>query len=208
MYTLPKPIQVREELLKRKLRIFSAGEFMDAFNTTPYPAKYFLETQVQQGLLARLKRGIYTLKTDMPSEEEIANTIYKPSYISFEYALAHYHLLPEMPYVVTSATTKPTRLFTTTSSSFSYRTIKREAYTGYALVRQDQKSFLIADKEKALIDYLYFFILQKCPENERLFKNLRNKSFYKTEDLNRRKITAYARLFKNERLLNLINQFR
>lgn len=205
MYTLLKPIQIREELLKRNLRVFTASEFMRIFNTSPHTTKYFLETQVQQGFLLRLKRGIYTLKTDPPSEEEVANAIYKPSYISFEYALAYYHLLPEMPYIVTSATTKPTRLFTTTSSSFSYRTIKKEAYTGYALVKQDQKSFLIADKEKALVDYLYFFALHKSSENERLLENLKSKDYYKTEGLNKEKIFTYTKLFGNKRLLNLVD---
>jgi len=137
----------------------------------------------------------------------MANAIYKPSYISFEYALAYYHLLSEMPYVITSATTKSTRLFTTTGSSFSYSTIKKEAYAGYVLLKQNQKIFLIADKEKALVDYLYFFSLGKSPENERLFENLKNKDYYKTQNLNRAKISGYAKLFGNKRLLNLITTF-
>lgn len=207
MYTLLKPIQIREELLKRKLRVFTASEFMRIFDTSPQTTKYFLETQAHDEFLVRLKRGIYTLKADPPFEEEIANAIYKPSYISFEYALAYYHLLPEMPYVITSATTKPTRLFTTSGSSFSYRTIKKEAYTGYSLVKQDQKSFLIAGKEKALVDYLYFFSLRKSPENERLFENLKNKDYYKTEGLNKEKISTYAKLFENKGLLSLIEIF-
>lgn len=204
MYTLLKPIPTRGELLKRKIRVFTAQEFRRIFHASPHSTKYFLETQVQQGFLMRLKRGIYALKTDPPSEEEMANAIYRPSYISFEYALAYYNLLPEMPYIVTSATTKPTRLFTTTGSSFSYRTIKKEAYTGYALVKQDQKLFLIAEKEKALVDYLYFFSLRKSPENERLFENLKNKGYYNTEGLDREKISMHAKLFGNKRLLNLI----
>lgn len=206
MYTLLKPLQIREELLKRKLRVFTSKEFKLIFQTSPNSTKYFLETQVQQGFLSRLKRGIYILKTDAPSEEEMANAIYNPSYISFEYALAYYHLLSEMPYIVTSATTKSTRLFTTIDSSFSYRTIKKEAYTGYALLKQNQKSFLIADKEKALADYLYFFSLGKNPENERLFENLKNKDYYKTQDLNKMKLFGYAKLFGNKRLLNLITE--
>lgn len=205
MSTLLKPIQVREELLKRKLRVFRAQDFRRIFATSPHTTKYFLETQVQQGFLLRLKRAIYTLKTDPPYEEEMANAIYKPSYISFEYALVYYHLLLEMPYMITSATTKPTRLFTTTNASFSYRTIKEEAYTGYSLVKQEQKSFLIADKEKALVDYLYFFSLRKSPGIERLFENLKNKGYYKTEGVNKEKISSYAKLFRNKRLLNLID---
>ncbi len=93
MYTLLKPIHVRKELLKRNMCIFRAQDFMRIFNTSSHTTKYFLETQVQQDFLQRLKRGTYMLKTDPPSEEEIANALYKPSYISFEYALAYYHIL-------------------------------------------------------------------------------------------------------------------
>ena len=205
MYTLLKPLQVREELLNRNLRVFTARDFIRVFKTPSRATKYFLETQVQEGFLLRLKRGIYTLKADSPSEEEIANVLYKPSYISFEYALAYYHILPEMPYTITSATTKPTRLFTTSNMAFSYRTIKKEVFTGYVLNKQEHRSFLIAEKEKAIIDYLYFVTLRKSVENERLLRSLKNRSYYKTEGLSQEKIQTYAKLFDNHGLVNLVN---
>ena len=197
MYTLLKPLQVREELLQRNLRFFSGQDFIRIFQISPHVAKYFLETQVKKGLFLRLKRGIYTLKTDIPSEEEIANAIYKPSYISFEYALAYYNLIPEMVYSVTSATTMPTRLFNVSGKAFSYQTIKKEAFTGYSLNKIEGKNFLIAEKEKALVDYLYFVSLKKSPENDRL----------ETKGFDKEKIIFYATLFKNKRLNNLIKAF-
>lgn len=202
-----KPIQVREELLKRNVRIFTASEFMRIFNIPSQTAKYFLETQVKEGLFLRLKQGIYTLKTDPPSEEEVANALYKPSYISFEYALAYYHLLPEMPYTVTSATTKPTRLFTTPNTTFSYRTIKKIAYTGYSLTSQEGRLFLIADKEKALIDYLYFVTLQKIPGSERLLESLKDKGYYRLQGLDKNKINEYVKMYAFERLTKFIETF-
>lgn len=207
MYTLLKPLKVREELLKRGLRIFTSEEFRRIFQTHSNAAKYFLETQVKTEFLMRLKRKIYILKTDPPVEEEIANALYKPSYISFEYALSYYHLLPEMSYTITSATTKPTRLFTILEKPFSYRTIKEEVFTGYSLMRLENKSFLIAEKEKALVDYLYFVILKKSPQNERLFRNLRDKRFYKTQGLDKEKITLYAKLFESKHFLSFVDSF-
>ena len=194
MYTLLKPLFVREELLKRHLRIFSPHEFERLFHTPAYTTKYFLEEQTKQGLFMRLKRGIYALRTDRPSEEEVANALYRPSYISFEYALAYYNLLPEMPYQVTSATTKPTRLFTTDHISFSYYTIKREAYTGYSLVNINEKSFLIADREKALVDYLYFVTIGKRPHNDRLI----------IKNLNQDKLMDYAKKYQRNSLINYL----
>lgn len=190
MYTLLKPLQVREELLKRHIRIFSLHEFERLFHTPAYTTKYFLEKQTMRGLFVRLKKGMYALKTDFPSEEEIANALYKPSYISFEYALAYYGVLPEMPYSVTCATTKPTRVFTTASLSFGYYTIKKRAFTGYSLVTSDTKSFCIADPEKALVDYLYFETLGKRPHNDRfILKNIQKE-----------KVQAYAELYARKSL--------
>lgn len=194
MSTLLKPLQVREELLKRHIRLFSPYEFKRLFQTPAYTTKYFLEEQTMRGLFVRLKKGVYALKTDLPSEEEIANALYKPSYVSFEYALAYYGMLPEMPYNVTSATTKPTRLFTTAHMSFGYYTIKKAAYTGYSLVTSDTKSFLIADPEKALVDYMYFETLGKRPHNDRLI----------LKNIHKKKLMEYAQLYQRKSLINYV----
>ncbi|MBI5620899.1 hypothetical protein HY949_03910 [Candidatus Gottesmanbacteria bacterium] len=190
MHTLLKPIKVREDLLRRKMRIFTGREFMRVFPVPDYVAKYFLETQVHGGLFMRLKRGLYALQTDPPAEEEIANAIYKPSYISFEYALSYYHVIPETVYTVTSTTTKATRVFSVGHTAFSYRSIKTESYTGYTLQTQANKIFLIAEPEKALVDYLYFVTLKKSPDNER----------FVLTGLNAKKIREYASLFRWEPL--------
>ncbi len=196
MYTLLKPLLVREELLTRGMRIFTPLEFSRVFHVSHYAIKYFLEQQVKEGLLIRLKQGVYTLRTDPPSEEEIANKLYIPSYISFEYALAYYNILPEMPYTITSATTKPTRLFTTQNKTFSYRTIKTEAYMGYSLVRVGGREFLIADPEKSLTDYMYFCTLGKLSNNDRFNLNLANKE----------KVLEYAKLYNRNRMVKEIER--
>src|SRR4030042_5871459 len=193
MSTLLKPLQVREALLRRNIRIFNPKEFARLFGTSVYITKYFLEEQTRRGLFVRLKRGLYALKTDLPSEEEIANALYKPSYISFEYALAYWGLLLERPPTVTSATTKPTRLFSAGHMSFGYYTIKEKAYTGYSLVKTDAKSFLIADCEKALCDYLYFETLGKRPYNDRLI----------LKNVNKEKLVSYAKLYQRSSLIRL-----
>lgn len=199
MYTLLKPLLVRENLLKKKLLIFTPRDFELLFQLPRHKAKYFLEKESSRGeLFLRLKKGLYSLKTDLPSEQELANRLYQPSYISFEYALASYNILPEMVYSVTSATTKPTRTFTIAGKPFSYFTIKTEAYTGYSLVKQQGKSYLCAEPEKALVDYLYFVVLGKKPYNHRL-----NLAFLKKE-----KLLEYARLYARDKLINLIKELK
>jgi len=197
MSTLLKPLQVRKKLISKNIHIFTPQIFSQLFNTNKTATKHFLETQVKSDLLIRLKRGLYALKTDLPSEQDIANHLYQPSYVSFEYALAYYGLLPEMPYAITSATTKPTRSFTVNSQTFSYRTIKKSIYTGYSLVKQDNQSFLIADQEKAYLDYLYFVYLGKNPPNDRLNSQAKRK-------INQKKIQHYLSLFKNPKFTHFV----
>ena len=194
MYTLLKPIKVREELLKRNIRIFTPEEFRRIFRTPPYTVKYFLEKQAREGLLLRLKNGLYALQTDLPSEEEVANKLYRPSYISFEYALAYYNMIPEMPYQVTCATTKPTRVFSLWEKEYTYTTIKLGAFTGYALAEKNGKRFLIADAEKAYVDYLYFVTLGKRDYNQRM----------KVKNLNKKKAVNYGLLYRRDSLIKLI----
>lgn len=181
--------------MQRKIRIFTPLEFSRVLNVPNYKAKRFLEKQVREGLFVRLKKGLYSLKTDLPQEGEIANRLYQPSYLSFEYALAYYNILPEMPYAVTSATTKPTRTFTVGTKVFTYLKLKKNAYTGYAMTRRGGL-FLLAEPEKALADYLYFVALGKKPFNERL--NL--------SGLKREKLLGFINLYKRPKLVKLVHQ--
>ncbi len=197
MYTLLKPIKVREELLKQGVKIFTPSLFSRIFGTNIEATKYFLETQTKNGLFLRIKKGFYILKNDSPSEEEIANVLYQPSYISLEYALGYYGILPEMTYLVTSVTTKPTRLFTIDSTSFSYQSIKKNAYTGYSLIRKGNRSFFMADKEKAFCDYLYFVSLKINTLNDRLLIAAK-------EVINMKKFFKYVELYQSNLLKKLI----
>lgn len=191
-----KPILIREELLNRGIRVFTPLEFRRIFPKPQGQIQYFLESQTQQGLFTRLKKGLYALKTDLPSDEEIANALYKPSYLSFEYAMAKYSIIPESPYNLTSATTNPTRLFTTDHQAFSYYTIKQEAYTGYFLDTTGGRKVLIAEPEKALADYLYFVAIGQRFWNDR----------FDVSQLNTNKILVYAKLFKRDKIIELVEK--
>lgn len=194
MYNLVKPLLVREELLKRRIRIFSNLEFAQIFRLSPHQAEYELNKLTKEGLLARLKRGCYMLKTDPLSDEEVANALYKPSYLSFEYAISRYGIIPESPYGLTSATTNPTRLFTRDHQAYSYYTIKQKAYTGYYLDTSGNKKALIAEPEKALADYLYFVAIGQRFWNDR----------FDVSQLDKNKLIKYAKLFNRKKVIELI----
>lgn len=106
----------------------------------------------------RVKKGIYVFGEKYArrpfSSEILANMIYGPSYISLDYALHYYGLIPERVEVITSVTVKRSRRFSTPVGLFTYRGIPMKAYqAGIDQVsKEDGLSFLIAVAEKALCD--------------------------------------------------------
>jgi predicted transcriptional regulator of viral defense system len=98
-----------------------------------------------------LEKGKYLLTSSQPSDFEIANFLYSPSYISLETGLNHYGILSQFPMEITSVTTakKSTKLIL--GKAYIYSKINTRLFTGY----YKEENYLIAYPEKALFDYLY-----------------------------------------------------
>lgn len=190
-----KWIEIDSQLAGSGLSIFSDREFRQITGVSQVAAKFLLIRYAKRGLLCRLKRGLYAARARMPSSWAIANRVYKPSYVSLESALSHYGLIPESVYGVTSVTTRATREFEIGGSSFLYRTIKRAAFAGYRAVEMDGQSILLAEKEKALADYLYLAFLRKERVNSRLAIGRASKT----------KLRGYLRLFESRGLLRWVS---
>lgn len=116
---------------------------------------------LEKGDIIRVKKGLYVFGDDYRrgpiSLEILANLIYGPSYISREYALSHYGLIPEAVYLVTSMTLGKNKTFETSLGNFDYRSLNKERYAiGVTLEKIDEKrTALFATQEKALADLLY-----------------------------------------------------
>ena len=117
---------------------------------------------VKKGKIIRLKRGLYIsgdfYRNSMISKELLANNIYGPSYVSLDYALSYYGLIPEKVNELTSITIKATKKYNTPFGSFSY--IKSPG-TLYKIGIESHSSnnnisFLIASPIKALCDKIIF----------------------------------------------------
>jgi predicted transcriptional regulator of viral defense system len=113
---------------------------------------------LRKGVIIRIKKGIYIFGEDYRrrpfSREILANLIYGPSYISLDYALHYFGLIPERVEAVTSVTTGRSRRYATPVGLFRYRMIPLAAFRiGMDRVELDDgRSFLIATPEKALAD--------------------------------------------------------
>jgi hypothetical protein len=112
------------------------------------------------GDVVRVKKGLYVFgkayRNTPVQRETLANLIYGPSYVSLDYALAYYQLIPERVEVVTSVTTAQPRRFETPLGAFTYRTLSLSRYRiGLSLVHAGQSGFLMATPEKALCDKVW-----------------------------------------------------
>jgi len=119
--------------------------------------KVILHKQVNQKKLVRLMKGYYALEAAQVDWEQFSCEILSPSYISLEYALHQYDIMDQVPARITLITTKKTREFKLVSQVLEYSHINSKLYFGYKI----QENFLIAEKEKALLDELYLISLKK-----------------------------------------------
>ncbi|MFH1379327.1 MAG: hypothetical protein ABII23_03505 [bacterium] len=99
----------------------------------------------------RICRGFYANPFNLPTLEEISCQIYQPSYISLESALSSYGILSQIPQTLTCITTQLPRTFKTSFGTIEYRQIKGRFFWGFFR----KNNYLIAEKEKAFVDYLY-----------------------------------------------------
>ncbi len=115
----------------------------------------------RKGYIETLKRGLYLhispFVQSSVSREIIANTMLSPSYISFDYALYYHGLIPESVFDVTSATTKRSKSFKSHNGMYSFKQVKKELFQiGLTIESTKNGSFMIASKEKALCDKVYY----------------------------------------------------
>lgn len=158
---------IEKKLLEINKKVFTSQDIVLLSGAKRRAVESFLSYNARKNKIIRLKNGVYGIKKGYISQYLISNTLYRPSYLSFETALSYYSIIPETVYSFTSATSKPTREFITGSVSFEYHKIKKEAFTGYFLQKIEGEQIFIATPEKALADYCYFVYLGKKSWNDR-----------------------------------------
>ena len=187
-------ITVDRRIRECGLVLFSPLDLKRILKTSEISVRFLLTRYTKKGVVIKLRRGLYALSNNLPSDFEVANALYKPSYISLTYALSYYHIIPETTYTITSVTTRRTYEFEVLGKRFSYHRLKKEAFTGYLPEKIDGKIVLIADREKAFVDYLYLVDRKVLPINERI--NL--------SPLNKEKVAEYVDSFQRKSLNRLI----
>lgn len=111
------------------------------------------------GRLIELRRGLYALSAPFRRAPlhgpMVAGVIYQPSYLSLEWALSWYGVVPEKGGAFTSVSTRERRTFRNELGVFTYRTVKAELFFGHSVERIMDADVRIAAPEKALVDLWY-----------------------------------------------------
>jgi predicted transcriptional regulator of viral defense system len=108
------------------------------------------------GVLIRLKRGLYETDKNV-SPCFLASSILSPSYLSFDWALSFYGLIPEKVISITSASLdmRKSKTFINKLGRYEYSDIPSEAFSeGLTYIENGDYAVKIATKEKAICDSL------------------------------------------------------
>ena len=190
------PILVQEKFKKVGLKLFTILDYKRVLEVNYSTAQRSIFRYVKTEFLVKARKGLYFFKNNPPHEFEIVNKIYQPSYISFETALSFYEIIPETIYEVISATSRTTRTFNVNDIKYSYKKIKRDCFNGYKSIKIKNATVLIAEPEKALVDYLYLVVLGK---RKLAYERINLSKIKKT------KLLSYAKQFQKVKIEEIIN---
>ncbi len=187
---------------QNKFKDYPIIDVREVKNVFPdFDSRRFYEWQ-KKGYIKKISKLFYFFNNKMISEENvffIANKLLEPSYISLERALSFYNLIPENVFMVSSVSTKKTKLIKNQISNFNYRSIKKSLFFAYKLIKVNNFSFKIAEAEKALLDLLY---LRSDIKTEKDILELRINENTFCEIIDIKKMEKYARQFNSKTLFN------
>ena len=159
----------------------------------------------RNGKLISLRRGMYAFPEPYVARPvnpaELANHLYKPSYLSTHWALGYYGLIPERVVAYTSVSSRVTKSFENPFGVFTYRHLKPPAFFGYAPVRIDGRRVLLAEPEKALLDLWYL------EAGDWSMDRLREMRFGNMEMVDGARLRKYAERFASRRLIEVANKW-
>lgn len=163
----------------------------------------------KNGYLKKINNNFYLFADQKISESHllyIANQLYSPSYISLEYVLAYYSLIPETVYQLTSVTTRKTKKIENDLGAFNYNNCKSDLFFGYSVIQAKQNfSYKIAEPEKAVLDLLY--LRKDLADKDSLIELRINSGIFK-EKIDSDRLAKYQKAYNsktiNKKIDNLL----
>ena len=194
------------------MQILTTQALLERYKNYANPADKIKRESDKENLIL-LKKGLYVDSKNLEGAL-LAQFIYGPSYLSFEYALYYYDMIPEgINHTYTSATfsKRKRKIYKNYFGTYIYKDVPKKAFNvGVNLEEYEGTTYLIATKEKALCDKLYIMPPVRSLKDikEMLFEDLRidEDTIY---SLNKDDLKALSSLYhsNNVSLLNkLVNK--
>ena len=168
-----------------------------------------IKSLVDTKKLFLVTKGIYETNPNIEGYY-LANIIYGPSYLSFDFALSYYGLIPERVYTYTSATClkKKSKTYSNQFGNYTYNDVPSSVFSYFINIKEENGyTYFIASKEKALCDKLYSLkpISNQKELSKLLFEDLRIDEYELTK-LNLDDIDILSSLYKSKNV-KLLNAF-
>lgn len=188
-------IAIIKKFQEQELSLFTLSEFSRLFAISNQQTLYKkIQRLEKKGLIKKIIKGKYLFLLNKPSEFAIANFLRQPSYISLESALSFYGIITGFPYQMTSISVKKTKSYLFEKKTYQYTQISHDLFWGY----EKKENFLIADKEKSLLDYLYLTFKGR--------KSLDLKAEFDLSEIDQKKLKNYLKIIKNRSFLKFIRR--
>lgn len=190
-----KDVKLLEEAIIRYGRIVTSTQLCNLLKNA-YSSVQAVKNRIsflqKAGWLVRVKNGLYVVITDISglgfndiSGSVIAQNLNKKSYISFENALQYYGMFDQMLSTVDSVTFTRARKYEIQNLTIRFFRIKKELYFGFTQQRLVNGLVNISDREKAILDMLYFrvgsynitLIVEKLKEYKQAINFVRMKEY-------------------------------
>lgn len=185
--------EVINNLKEKGFQIFTTSDFAKHLKIPKRKATLLLTRNTHKKYFTRLARDLYCITSDPPSALSIANAVVRPSYISLDTALSYYKMIPETVYSVTSISTRHSRSVVINNVDYKYHQLAKKLYFGIRPIKEGNSFIFMAEKEKALMDYLYF-----VARGKRIFNGRLN-----TKTINKKRLSIYHQEFRK----NIKNKF-
>lgn len=196
MGTINREIEIIKQMEEKGISLFTLADFAALFSIENKNTLYKrIERLSRKGIIKKIIKGKYLFFLKKPSEFTLANFLYQPSYITLESALSFYGIMTGFPYQITSAATRKTKTYNFEGKEYQYYQLKKELFWGY----EKKENFLLAEPEKAMVDFLYF-----------AFKGLRrwDKDEFDLSSLNRQKLIYYFKMIQIPSFLRFLRRIK
>lgn len=195
----------KELLMKFADRPLFHSSMLEIFPDDLHHIQVQLSRWVDSGKLSQIRREWYLIEKPYRSKEVpvsvIANSVVHPSYLSLDWALQYYEMIPEYVHNPTSVTTSRGVQFKAQNRLFIYHHVQSSFFLGYTRVESEGYRITIAYPEKALMDKIYLFMRRNKFSIEWL-KELRLQNL---EEFNIRKFASYLEETRKRGLLEAAN---